>query len=71
LLTAQVNRRAGDPALIPVRLSGGQDAGLPEAAAALIDHVDSLALPPGATAEVTEADGEHGGHPAVAVDGAT
>jgi len=43
----------GRTALVPVGLAGADDAALPESAGALIDHVDGLALPAGATAEVT------------------
>jgi len=43
----------GRTALIPVRLVGDDDAALPESARALIDHVETLTLPAGATAEVT------------------
>ena len=43
----------GRTTLIPVRLVGDDDAALPESARALIDHVETLTLPAGATAEVT------------------
>ena len=43
----------GRTALIPVGLAGAEDAALPEAAGALIDHVEGVQLPTGATAEVT------------------
>lgn len=43
----------GRTALIPVRLDGSEDADLPESAAALIDHVEGLRLPEGASVEVT------------------
>ncbi|MGQ0832825.1 MAG: MMPL family transporter, partial [Microthrixaceae bacterium] len=41
----------GRTALIPVALAGADDAALPEAAGALIDHVEGVQLAPGATAE--------------------
>ena len=43
----------GRTALIPVGLAAFEDAALPEAAGELIDHVEGLPLPAGATAEVT------------------
>lgn len=43
----------GRTALIPVGLAGVEDAALPGAAGALIDHVERVQLPTGATAEVT------------------
>ncbi len=43
----------GLTALIPVQLSAHDDANLPESAGSVIDRVDSLALPAGATANVT------------------
>ena len=43
----------GRTALIPVGLAGDEDAALPEAASELINHVDEVALPAGARAEVT------------------
>ncbi len=43
----------GRTALIPVGLAADEDAALPEAANELIDHVEGLPLPAGATAEVT------------------
>ncbi len=45
--------RDGRTALIPVQLTASNDAGLPEAAGQLIDHVAGLRLPAGAMAKVT------------------
>ncbi|MFN8018724.1 MAG: MMPL family transporter [Acidimicrobiales bacterium] len=43
----------GRTALVPVALEAKQDADLPESAGKLIDHVDGIDLPKGATAHVT------------------